>query len=199
MTDNKEQLRQAMYRVQGRVSGRLGELWLSYLLRGLFALAVGIGALFWPTATVDLLVQLVGIFAVLNGVASLLSVYRAGLRGSYWFPGLLSLALGAVLLFWPGVTIRLLFIIIGVWAAVQGSSLWLMSRQVTTGDSGRGLLSALGVVVVLVGLLLIFWPGTGAVAISWGIAAVALLVGSMQVYLALHMRRDGRRRRDIGD
>ena len=199
MTDNKEQLRQAMYRVQGRVSGRLGELWLSYLLRGLFALAVGIGALFWPTATVDLLVQLVGIFAVLNGVASLLSVYRAGLRGSYWFPGLLSLALGAVLLFWPGVTIRLLFIIIGVWAAVQGSSLWLMSRQVTTGDSGRGLLSALGVVVVLFGLLLIFWPGTGAVAISWGIAAVALLVGSMQVYLALHMRRDGRRRRDFGD
>lgn len=197
MTDNKEQFRQAMYRVQGRVSGRLGELWLSYLLRGLFALAVGIGALFWPTATVDLLVQLVGIFAVLNGVASLLSVYRAGLRGSYWFPGLLSLALGAVLLFWPGVTVRLLFIIIGVWAAVQGSSLWLMSRQVTTGDPGRGLLSALGVVVVLVGLLLIFWPGTGAVAISWGIAAVALLVGSMQVYLALHMRRDGRRRRDF--
>ena len=161
MTDNKEQFRQAMYRVQGRVSGRLGELWLSYLLRGLFALAVGIGALFWPTATVDLLVQLVGIFAVLNGVASLLSVYRAGLRGSYWFPGLLSLALGAVLLFWPGVTVRLLFIIIGVWAAVQGSSLWLMSRQVTTGDPGRGLLSALGVVVVLVGLLLIFWPGNG--------------------------------------
>ena len=199
MTDNKEQLRQAMSRVQGRMSGRLGELWLSYLLRGLFALAVGIGALFWPTATVDLLVQLVGIFAVLNGVASLLSVYRAGLRGSYWFPGLLSLALGAVLLFWPGVTIRLLFIIIGVWAAVQGSSLWLMSRQVTTGDPGRGLLSALGVVVVLVGLLLLFWPGTGAVAISWGIAAVALLVGSMQVYLALHMRRDGRRRRDFGE
>ena len=199
MTDNKEQLRQAMSRVQGRMSGRLGELWLSYLLRGLFALAVGIGALFLPTATVDLLVQLVGIFAVLNGVASLLSVYRAGLRGSYWFPGLLSLALGAVLLFWPGVTIRLLFIIIGVWAAVQGSSLWLMSRQVTTGDPGRGLLSALGVVVVLVGLLLLFWPGTGAVAISWGIAAVALLVGSMQVYLALHMRRDGRRRRDFGE
>ena len=197
MTVNKEQLRQAMYRVQGRMSNRLGELWLAYLLRGLFALALGIGALFWPTATVDLLVQLLGIFAVLNGVASLLSVYRARLQGSYWFPGWFSLAIGAVLLFWPGVKVRLLFIILGVWAAVQGGSLWLMARQVTTGDPDRGLLSGLGVVVVLAGLVLIFWPGTGAVAISWVIAAVALLVGSMQVYLALHMRRDGLRRGNL--
>lgn len=194
MTDNKEPLRQAMYRVQGRLSERLGELWLTYLLRGLFALALGIGALFWPTATVDLLVQLLGIFAVLNGVASLLSVYRAGLPRSYWLPGWLSLAIGAVLLFWPGVTVRLLFVILGFWAAVQGGSMWLMSRQVATADPGRGVLSSLGVVVVLIGLVLIFWPGMGAVAISWVIAALALLVGSMQVFLALRMRHNGQGR-----
>jgi uncharacterized membrane protein HdeD (DUF308 family) len=44
---------------------------------------------------------------------------------------------------------------------------------------------------VLIGLVLIFWPGTGAVAISWLIAALALTAGGVLVYLALHLRRSG--------
>ena len=48
MTDNEERLRQAAARMQGKISDRLGEVWVSYLLRGLFALALGVAALFWP-------------------------------------------------------------------------------------------------------------------------------------------------------
>ena len=55
-------------------------------------------------------------------------------------------------------------------------------------DPERGLLTGIAVTGVLVGLVLVFWPGTGAVAISWVIAALALMVGSLLVYLALHMR-----------
>ncbi|MEN8205167.1 MAG: HdeD family acid-resistance protein [Pseudomonadota bacterium] len=192
MKHKEERLRQVAARMQGRISDRLGEVWVSYLLRGLFALALGIGALFWPKATIALLIQLVGIFAVLNGVASLLSAWQARLPGSYWLPGWFSLAAGAVLLFWPGVTVRLLFIIVGIWAAIQGGSLWMMARETAAGDPDRGLLTGIGVTGVVIGLVLVFWPGTGAVAISWVIAAVALTVGSLLVYLGLHLRRGGR-------
>jgi len=191
MADNKEQLRQVASRMQGRMSGLLGELWWSYLLRGLLALALGFGALFWPQSTIELLISLVGIFAVLNGVAGLLSAWQARLPGSYWLPGWLSLAAGAVLLFWPGVTVHLLFVIVGAWAVIQGGSLWMMAREVAVGDPDRGLLTTIGVVGVLIGLVLIFWPGTGAVAISWLIAALALTAGGVLVYLALHLRRSG--------
>ena len=193
MTDNKEQLRQAAARVQGRISDRLGEVWVSYLLRGLVALALGIGALFWPKATMALLIQLVGVFAVINGGVSLFSAWQARLPGSYWLPAWLSLAVGAVLLFWPGVTVHLLFIIVGIWLLVQGGSLWLMARETAADDPDRGLLTGMGVAGVLVGLVLAFWPGTGAVAISWVIAALALSVGSVLVYLALHLRSAGQR------
>jgi uncharacterized membrane protein HdeD (DUF308 family) len=189
MTDNEQRLRQAASRVQGRMSERLGNLWLGFLLRGLLALALGIGALFWPGATVDLLVRLVGIFAILNGAAGLFSAYQARLPDSYRMPGWLSLAVGALLLFWPGVSVRLLFVILGIWATFQGASLWLMARQAAAGDPDRGLLSGVGVAAVLVGLVLIFWPGTGAVAISWVIAAMALLAGCLLVYMALHLHR----------
>jgi len=189
MTDHEEQWRQVASRTQVRMSDRLGGLWLGYLLRGLLALALGIGALFWPSATVELLVRLVGIFAILNGSASLFSAYQARMPGSYWVPGWLSLGVGALLLFWPGVTVHLLFLILGIWATFQGSSLWLMARQAAKDDPDRGLLSGVGAVVALVGLVLIFWPATGAVAISWVIAALALLVGFMLVYMALHLHR----------
>jgi len=188
MTDH-EQWRQVASRTQVRMSDRLGGLWLGYLLRGLLALALGIGALFWPSATVELLVRLVGIFAILNGSAGLFTAYQARMPGSYWVPGWMSLGAGAVLLFWPGVTVHLLFLILGIWATFQGGSLWLMARQAPTDDPDRGLLSGVGVAAVLIGLVLIFWPGSGAVAISWVIAALALLVGFMLVYMALHLHR----------
>ena len=104
MTDNEARLQQAASRVQGRMSERLGELWLGFLLRGLLALALGIGALFWPGKTIDLLVQLVGIFAILNGAAGLFSAYQARMPDSYRIPGWLSLVAGTVLLIWPGVS-----------------------------------------------------------------------------------------------
>jgi uncharacterized membrane protein HdeD (DUF308 family) len=191
MTDNEERLRQAASRVQGRMSERLGGLWLGYLLRGLLALALGIGALFWPGATIDLLVRLVGLFAILNGAAGLYSAYQARMPDSYRLPGWLSLGVGAVLLFWPGVSVRVLFVILGFWAVFQGTSLWLMARQAAAGDPDRGLVSGIGVAAVLVGLVLVFWPGSGAVAISWVIAAMALLVGCLLIYMALHLHRAG--------
>jgi uncharacterized membrane protein HdeD (DUF308 family) len=200
MAGNKEQLRQTAApaaRVQSIISDRLGDVWVSYLWRGLAALALGFGALFWPKATIALLVQLVGIFAVLNGVASLFSAWQARLPGSYWLPAWLSLTVGAVLLFWPGVTVHLLFIIVGIWALIQGGSLWLMARETAADDPDRGLLTGIGVAGVLIGLVLAFWPGTGAVAISWVIAAVALSVGVVLVYLALHLRSAGQGINDL--
>jgi len=191
MTDHDEQLRQVTSRLQGGMSNRLGGLWLGFLLRGLLALALGLGALFWPSATAELLVRLLGIFAILNGSAGLFGAYQARMPGSYWVPGWLSLGVGAVLLFWPGVTVHLLFFILGIWATFQGASLWLMARQAATDDPDRGLLSGVAVVAVLIGLVLIFWPGTGAVAISWVVAALALLAGFMLVYMALHLHRAG--------
>jgi uncharacterized membrane protein HdeD (DUF308 family) len=50
-------------------------------------------------------------------------------------------------------------------------------------------LSGVGVAAVLVGLVLVFWPGSGAVAISWVIAAMALLAGCLLIYMAVHLHR----------
>jgi uncharacterized membrane protein HdeD (DUF308 family) len=118
--------------------------------------------------------------------------------GTYLLPGLVSLVVGAVLLFMPGVTVRLLFIILGAWALFQGVSLLLAARKLEATDPNRGLVITMGVIAAIVGTVLILWPGTGAVAISWVIAALAFLVGALMIFLGLRLRRVEQRVGNLG-
>jgi uncharacterized membrane protein HdeD (DUF308 family) len=43
--------------------------------------------------------------------------------------------------------------------------------------------------VEVVGAVLILWPGSGVVTISWLIGLAALLLGGLMVYLALRLKR----------
>ena len=171
-----------------RLGERLSELWLGYFIRGVLALLLGLAALFWPKATITLLIQLVGIFAILNGLASLYSVWQARLPRSYQLTGWISSVVGAALLTMPGVTVHLFFLLLGIWAIFQSGSLYKMSRVYPGGNPDRGLLTGAAIAGVLIGLVLIFWPGSGAVAVSWVIAAVALVTGSALVYMGLRLR-----------
>jgi uncharacterized membrane protein HdeD (DUF308 family) len=40
-----------------------------------------------------------------------------------------------------------------------------------------------------VGVVLIVWPGAGAVTISWLVAALAFLIGAILIFLGLRLRR----------
>ena len=51
------------------ISQRLGGLWWTFLLRGVLAAVVGIAALFWPTGSISLLLQAIGLLLVLDGGA----------------------------------------------------------------------------------------------------------------------------------
>jgi uncharacterized membrane protein HdeD (DUF308 family) len=189
MPTENERLQAAAAGLQSRVSGKMGNVWWTFMLRGLLALGLGVCALIWPKLTLGLLVSLVGIFALLDGAAGLISGIRGRDLQAYLVPALVSLAVGAVLLFWPGVTVKLLLIILGIWALLHGVNLFLAGRGADQNDPNRGLLLTIGLVLAVIGLVLIVWPGAGAVTISWLVAALAFVVGTMLVFLALRLRQ----------
>jgi uncharacterized membrane protein HdeD (DUF308 family) len=166
----------------------LGDVWWFLLIRGLLAVAVGVAALFWPKATLVLLIRLIGLYVLFDGIVSLFSVYRTRELGSNLTSGLISVVIGVILLFWPDVTGRLLLVIVGIWALIQGVVLFLAGRQTEANDPERSLKMTIGVGTAIVGLILFIWPGTGAVAISWAIGIAALLIGALLIYLALRLR-----------
>jgi len=195
---DKEKLQTAAAGAQARVSDKLGDVWWSLLIRGLLALALGIAAIFWPKATLELLVRLVGLYVLFDGIVSLVGAFRARELSAYLVPGLISVAIGAILLFWPDVTGRVLLILVGIWALFQGVTLFWAGLQTDANDPERSLAMTIGGVAAIAGVILVIWPGTGSVAISWVIGIAALLVGALLIYLAQRVRKAAKRVADLG-
>jgi uncharacterized membrane protein HdeD (DUF308 family) len=114
---------------------------------------------------------------------------RASDRGTYLLQAVVSLAVGGVLLFLPSASARTLLMVFGGWALFTGVSNILAARRANVEDTNRGLMTTMGGGVAVVGLVLLIWPGTGVVAISWIIALAALMLAALLIFLALRLKR----------
>jgi uncharacterized membrane protein HdeD (DUF308 family) len=174
---------------RSRVSDTLGDMWWAFMVRGVLAAALGLCALVWPSASLAILMRLVGVFCLADGVTGLIGALRTADRGAHLLQALLGLVVGAVLLFWPEGSVRTLLVIFGIWALLTGvSQIWAARQQEVDGGE-RGPMSTLGWVAAVVGLILIVWPGTGVVTIAWSIAIAALLIAVLLIWLALRFKR----------
>lgn len=169
------------------------DIWWYFLVRGLLAAVLGLFALFWPEMSIGILLRLVGLYLVMEGVAGLLTAWNLGASAGGLAPPLAGIVVGVVLLFWPGATARFLLILFGAWAIISGVSQFLAARTFPPGDPDRGALHLIGLVSAALGLVLVFWPKAGVVTLSWLIAAAALAVAALLIYMAIHVRRFGAR------
>lgn len=179
-------------RLDGRdmLGEKLADLWWTFLLRGLLAAAVGIAALFWPTGSIALLLRLVGALLILDGGLTLLGFGRRGLVGG---AGLFAVLIGLVLLIWPEGAARLAFFLIGAWVLVIGIGSILAGRQMHETDPQRATMRNSGIAALIIGLVLMFWPGSGLVALGWAIAFSALTLAVVMFWLAARFRHAGGR------
>jgi uncharacterized membrane protein HdeD (DUF308 family) len=172
-----------------RVSERLGDVWWAFMVRGVLAAALGLCALIWPSASLVILMRLVGLYCLLDGGAALIAAMRTSDRSAHILQAILGLVVGVLLLFWPEGSVRTLLVIFGVWALLTGvSQIWAARQQEVEGGE-RSAMTTIGWVAAVVGLILIVWPGTGVVTIAWLIAIVALLLGVLLIWLALRLKR----------
>ena len=175
--------------VRSRVSDKLGNIWWAFMTRGVLAAALGLCALFWPGASLTILMRLVGVFCLLDGVTGLIGAFRTADRGAHLLQALLGLVVGVLLLFWPEGSVRTLLVIFGIWALLTGLGQIWAARQHEVEGGERGPMTTLGWIAAAAGLILIVWPGTGVVAIGWVIAIAALLIAALLIWLALRFKR----------
>jgi uncharacterized membrane protein HdeD (DUF308 family) len=168
-------------------------LWWLVLVRGVLAVIFGLYALFAPASALLALVFVYGFYAIMDGVAALILGVR-NRRNSHWgwhvVQGVVSLLAGLVALFWPGPTVLALVLIIGVWSIVRGAA--EIVEAVTArrmGSSSWGWLLAGGVVGILFGIVLIAFPGAGALVLLWTIGWFALVLGVVYIVGAFRLRR----------
>ena len=138
-------------RLAAAVDGRVAGLWQAFMLRGVLAAVLGLCALIWPSVSLAILLRLVGLYCVADGAAGVLGAWRAAERGANLLQALLGIVAGALLLFWPGGSLRTLLVLFGAWALLTGLSQIVAARQAEVESSDRRLMTSIGGIAAALG------------------------------------------------
>lgn len=167
--------------------------WWLLALRGLVAVVFGVLAFMWPGATLVTLVWLFGAFALANGILSIVLAAKTPKGypkvGSLIFGGLLGILAGLLAFVMPGITALGLLILIAAWAIGTGIMEIVAAVRLRKIIGNEWLLVLAGIASIAFGVLLLFQPAVGALALIWWIGAWALVFGILLIILAFRMRK----------
>jgi uncharacterized membrane protein HdeD (DUF308 family) len=161
------------------------------LIRGIVAVLFGILVILWPGPTVVALVFLFGIYAIIDGVTSIVQYIRHKESRSAWqiVGGIVSVLAGIVALVWPDITALVLAIVIGVWAVILGVSQIALAFEVKKTVRRWWLWLVTGIVTTLFGLLIVIFPGAGILSLLGLLSAFAIVTGALLIASGIELRR----------
>jgi uncharacterized membrane protein HdeD (DUF308 family) len=173
----------------------LSKHWWVFLVRGVLAILFGVMAWMWPGLTLVTLVFFFGAWALVSGIFSVVGALRGKAHSPHWWvwllQGLLGIAIGILTFARPGVTALALMVYIAAWSIVSGVFEVLTAIRLRKEIQGEGWLILAGIASVVFGLLILLFPGAGALALLWLIAAYAILFGVLLLAVAFKLKKLG--------
>jgi uncharacterized membrane protein HdeD (DUF308 family) len=165
-------------------------LWWDMLLRGVIAIIFGLLVFFMPGLSIAVFVFLFGSFAIIDGVLLLLQAVTVR-DGKWWvrlIQGIVALAAGAAVFIWPAISALTLLYIIAFYMIVTGILQAIAAVEMRKAIKGELLLIISGILAVVVGIILVLHPLTGAIALAQTIGIFAIAYGILMGILALKLR-----------
>jgi uncharacterized membrane protein HdeD (DUF308 family) len=170
----------------------LSHNWWVIVLRGLAGMAFGLVTFLAPGISLAALVLVFGAYAFADGVLAIISAIRRERPGERWWllllEGVAGIAAGVVTLLWPGITALVLLYLIAAWALVTGVLEIAAAIRLRKAIKGEWLLVLSGILSVALGIMLVLWPGPGALALVIWIGAYAFVFGALVLALGLRLR-----------
>ncbi len=169
----------------------LSKSWWLFLLRGLAAIVFGILVFIWPAAGWSALVLLFGVFALLDGIVTLVTGVEFHKYFDGWWAvaleGVAGIVIGISTLIWPGAAGQVLYYLVAAWMALTGIIEVVTAicfRSLMPGEWSLGLT---GVLSIVSGVLMFVFPAAGLVALVWVIGIFAIFYGIMQLVFGYHL------------
>ena len=170
----------------------LARWWWTFVVRGLLAIAFGVLAFFAPGLGIAVLVGLFAAWALIDGVTSLATGIGGRNRDKSWWleilEGVVSIIAGIIALVFPVLAAEVLVIIIAVWAIVTGIFEIIAAIRLREQIKGEFWLGLAGLASILFGVILLVFPGVGALSLVWLIGSFALVFGLFLVILGWRLR-----------
>lgn len=175
----------------------LARNWWVVMLRGVAGMLFGVATFVAPGLSLAALVLLFGAFAFADGILAIVTAvrHRNDATASWWMllvQGIAGIAAGAATLLWPGITALVLLFVIAGWALVTGLFEVIAAIRLRKVLAHEWLLALSGLSSIGLGILLLFFPGPGALALVLWIGAYALVSGALLFALGLRLRSWGR-------
>lgn len=170
----------------------LARNWWLILIRGICAIIFGVLTFAWPGLTLITLILLYGIFALFDGGLAIGAAIMGGAPAPRWWlalAGVLGIAVGAITLTMPGLTGLVLLLFIAGWSIASGILQIVGAINLRKEISDEWLLIASGIVSVLFGVLIILFPGAGALGLAFAIGAFAILYGILLVGFSVRLKK----------
>jgi uncharacterized membrane protein HdeD (DUF308 family) len=107
--------------------------WWLFLLEGLFGIAAGVIALFWPGITGLILLYLIAAWAIVTGLFEIIVAFqlRQQLQGEWLLvlAGIVSVVFGVLLTVWPVAGALAILVFLGAYAIFYGVMLLIVAYR----------------------------------------------------------------------
>ena len=168
--------------------------WGWIVARGVAAIVFGLSALFAPGITWVVLMSFFSAYALMGGVAAIVTALSRETRadrpwGLLLMEGIMGIAVAVLWVVWPTATSLAFIYVLGGWAVVSGILEIGTAIRLRRAIQGEWMLGLAGVLSIALGATVWLWPLAGALALVWWIGAYAIVFGALIIAVGLHLRR----------
>ena len=169
----------------------LSENWWVVVIRGVLSLGFGFVTLLLPGMSLEILVLSFGIYALLDGIFTLISAFRSsGKQKRRWaliLEGLVDLVAGVLTFIIPAVSAQFVIILIAIWGVTTGVSEISAAIRLRREIVGEWLLGLGGIVSVFFGILMFFIGAFGPIVAIVLIGLYAIVFGILLLMLGIRL------------
>lgn len=167
-----------------------GYPWWLVLVQGIVALLLGILLVVSPQKTTVILIQILGIYWLVDGIFSLVRIFLKSTEihwGWLLARGILGILAGIIVIqnpLWSGLLVpAVIVILLGIVGIIAGAIGLVQAFK--GGGWGAGILGALGFIF---GIILILNPVIGAWILPWVVGIWAIIGGIIAIFFAFRLR-----------
>ena len=170
----------------------LSRYWWAFLVRGIFALALGVLAWVWPGITLAALIIIFGAYAIVDGIFLVIKAIGSWkVRDDRWillFEGLLGIGIGIITFVSPAVTAIALLFFIAAWSLSTGIIEIVGAIRMRKEIKGEFWWILTGLASIAFAVILMIFPGAGILGLVWLLGIYAVLFGVFLIALSFRIR-----------
>jgi uncharacterized membrane protein HdeD (DUF308 family) len=170
----------------------LSRNWWTFLIRGIIAVLFGPAAIIWPGLTLSALIIVFGAYVLVDGIFAIIEGFSSRDGNNRWWVSILIGIAGIVAGIWamlfPDLTAIGLLYFIAAWWLVTGMLQIVYAIRVREEITNEWLLILTGALSVILGVVFMIFPGSGALSLIWLSGLYAIFFGILLIVLSLRLR-----------